>query len=137
MHVYISNSTGCVVQEVTDVNAPIYPDCGIVELPAALEQAFRAGVGFHYPDWTPLPRPGRNKRLIEERWKRVRVYRTALLTATDFTQLPDVALDHAAWAVYRQALRDVTNQPDPTAITWPTPPDASIIKNVPPMEVLL
>jgi hypothetical protein len=26
------------------------------------------------------------------------------------------------WAAYRQALRDVTLQPDPFNIVWPTPP---------------
>jgi len=115
---------------------PFYPGCIVVELPAELEAAFRRGETFHYPDWTPLPRPGWRKRLVEERWRRVRIRRDALLVCTDFTQLPDVTLDHATWAVYRQALRDVTSQPDPAAITWPVPPDASIIKNVPPMEVL-
>lgn len=48
-----------------------------------------------------------------------------LLTQSDWTQLPDVPLTtQAAWATYRQALRDVPQQPGfPTEITWPTAPD--------------
>lgn len=54
---------------------------------------------------------------------RVRERRNQLLLASDWTQLPDVPLTtKAAWAVYRQALRDITTQPDIFAITWPSPP---------------
>ena len=50
--------------------------------------------------------------------------RKAKLVATDWTQLPDVPLEtKQAWAEYRQALRDVTDQPGyPTDVVWPTPP---------------
>jgi Phage tail assembly chaperone protein len=53
-----------------------------------------------------------------------RAKRNALLGASDWTQLPDVAeAVRARWAPYRQALRDLTAQPGfPTAITWPTAP---------------
>lgn len=50
--------------------------------------------------------------------------RNRLLYETDWTQLPDVTLSNkAAWATYRQALRDITTQTDyPTQINWPTAP---------------
>lgn len=50
--------------------------------------------------------------------------RNDLLAGSDWTQLPDVPLDtKAAWAEYRQALRDITEQPGyPFDIVWPTPP---------------
>lgn len=57
-------------------------------------------------------------------WARVRAARNAKLAACDWTQLPDAPVDSAAWATYRQALRDVTAQTDPFNITWPTPPAA-------------
>lgn len=57
------------------------------------------------------------------KWNEVRAIRETRLQASDWTQLPDVPLaTKEAWAVYRQALRDITNQPDPFNITWPTPP---------------
>jgi hypothetical protein len=111
--------------------------CMVIEAPLVVERRLSAGVVYHYLSGAWMISPVGTAYLLAENWRRVRIRRDALLVCTDFTQLPDVTLDHAAWAVYRQALRDVTNQPDPTAITWPTPPDASIIKNVPPMEVLL
>ena len=58
-----------------------------------------------------------------EAWHRVRAERDALLTASDWTQMPDNALDAptiAAWAVYRQALRDIPQtQADPDSVVWP------------------
>lgn len=59
------------------------------------------------------------------RWADVRADRNARLAASDWTQLADVPLDadgRTAWAVYRQALRDITTQPDPWAIDWPSLP---------------
>lgn len=52
--------------------------------------------------------------------------RAELLAASDWTQLPDVPLaTKQAWADYRQALRDITDQSGyPLEITWPTPPGA-------------
>jgi len=53
----------------------------------------------------------------------VRATRNKLLADCDWTQLPDAPVDHAVWAAYRQALRDVTKQPGfPWNITWPQPP---------------
>ena len=60
---------------------------------------------------------------VDEAWRRVRQRRGELLAACDWTQLPDVSdAARSAWAAYRQALRDVTTQPDPMNIEWPTPP---------------
>jgi hypothetical protein len=54
----------------------------------------------------------------------LRAERDRLLQACDWTQLPDAPSGtREAWATYRQALRDVTDQPGfPHAINWPTPP---------------
>ncbi len=52
--------------------------------------------------------------------------RNARLTACDWTQLADAPLteeQRAAWATYRQELRDVPEQEGfPRRIAWPTPP---------------
>lgn len=54
----------------------------------------------------------------------VRADRDRRLAASDWTQLPDVPLTtKSEWAVYRQALRDVTSQTGfPFDVAWPTPP---------------
>lgn len=63
------------------------------------------------------------KTYTTKQWVTVRAHRQQLLVASDWTQLPDIAdSTKAAWLQYRQALRDVTNQPDPFNIVWPTPP---------------
>ena len=53
----------------------------------------------------------------------VRAERNAKLAATDWTQITDSTADKAAWATYRQALRDITAQAGfPWTITWPDAP---------------
>lgn len=66
-------------------------------------------------------------RTHDTEWARVRQIRSNLLANTDWTdtlsaktRLGDAL--YAAWQAYRQALRDVTGQPDPFNIAWPTPP---------------
>jgi hypothetical protein len=53
----------------------------------------------------------------------VRGRRNHLLKKTDYTQLADAPGDTAAWATYRQALRDIPAQDGfPFTVTWPTEP---------------
>jgi hypothetical protein len=53
----------------------------------------------------------------------VRTERDAKLAATDWTQVADAPVDKAAWATYRQSLRDVPEQAGfPSTIAWPTIP---------------
>jgi hypothetical protein len=55
--------------------------------------------------------------------KNVRNKRNDLLSASDWTQLPDSPVDRQAWSVYRQALRDITSQSGfPFSVVWPTQP---------------
>ena len=61
----------------------------------------------------------------DRQWEDIRVMRNQYLSQSDWTQLPDSPLNteqKTAWATYRQDLRDVTLQPDPFNITWPTKP---------------
>lgn len=63
---------------------------------------------------------------VSAKWEAVRSRRNRELEACDWTQLPDVPLfaaKVAEWAVYRQALRDVTNQPDPFHVVFPAKPE--------------
>jgi len=59
---------------------------------------------------------------VDEQWAIVRAERNAKLLASDWTQVLDAPVDAAAWAEYRQALRDITEQADPFAIMWPPIP---------------
>jgi hypothetical protein len=53
----------------------------------------------------------------------VRQQRTDKLKDSDWTQVADAPVDQAAWATYRQALRDITSQAGfPWSITWPEAP---------------
>lgn len=46
----------------------------------------------------------------EQKWEQIKWWRNAQLAASDWTQLPDAPVDKAAWATYRQALRDLPAQ---------------------------
>ena len=53
----------------------------------------------------------------------VRKQRNEKLAASDWTQVMDAPVDQAAWATYRQALRDISSQEGfPWTIEWPTQP---------------
>jgi len=58
-----------------------------------------------------------------ERAAEVRQTRNALLSSCDWTQLNDTQVDRNAWAIYRQALRDIPKQTGfPWNIDWPIAP---------------
>ena len=60
-----------------------------------------------------------------EQAKSVRTSRTEKLKDCDWTQIADSTADKAAWATYRQALRDITAQAGfPWTIDWPSAPGA-------------
>lgn len=46
----------------------------------------------------------------EHKWEQIKLWRNAKLAQSDWTQLPDAPVDKAAWANYRQALRDLPSQ---------------------------
>ena len=55
--------------------------------------------------------------------KSVRDQRNTKLSESDWTQIADSTADKAAWATYRQALRDITIQNGfPWTIDWPVNP---------------
>ena len=63
------------------------------------------------------------KYTIETKWVAIRAKRYKLICNTDWTQLPDSPKKGLkAWLDYRQALRDITEQPDPFNIVWPKRP---------------
>jgi len=58
-----------------------------------------------------------------EQAKSVRAERNRLIAECDWTQVEDSPVDKAAWATYRQALRDLTLQAGfPFDVTYPTKP---------------
>ena len=59
-----------------------------------------------------------------EQAKSVREQRNQKLKDSDWTQVADAPVDKAAWATYRQALRDITAQAGfPWDIQWPAQPE--------------
>ena len=61
--------------------------------------------------------------LEETRWAIIRKKRDFLLRTTDWTMTPGCTVDQAAWAAYRQSLRDIpqTYRVDGYgAVVWPT-----------------
>lgn len=57
---------------------------------------------------------------IDTQWTVIRNQRNQMLKDCDWTQLTDAPVDKAAWATYRQALRDITTQTNPFNIVWPS-----------------
>jgi hypothetical protein len=59
-----------------------------------------------------------------EQAKSVRSLRSDKLKDSDWTQVADAPVDKAAWATYRQELRDISAQAGfPWTVVWPTQPE--------------
>jgi hypothetical protein len=72
---------------------------------------------------TPRPQAELDAEELEHAWNKLRIRRRSLLRDTDWTQVPDAPVDAAAWATYRQQLRDLpANTTDPRNVVWPVPP---------------
>ena len=55
--------------------------------------------------------------------ERMRLYRDALLVASDWAMIPDTPTDKTAWATYRQTLRDFPASWTPnTTVEFPKTP---------------
>ena len=88
---------------------------------------------WHVPTagWVEIPKN------VEDLWAAVRYQRDKLIAATDWRATRSIVERrrlHPAWAEYRNALRDVTLQPNPTNITWPQEPLAPTFADEDPNE---
>lgn len=60
---------------------------------------------------------------LSDAQKRLRRVRDQMLASSDWTQSSDAPVNQAAWAAYRQQLRDLpANTTDPANPAWPSPP---------------
>lgn len=61
---------------------------------------------------------------VDSKAAQIRSQRNQLLTASDWTQVLDAPVDRTVWANYRQALRNITDQPGfPVSVEWPNDPN--------------
>lgn len=77
-------------------------------------------------NYLDLIQPWEEESKILDEWlfERIRLWRTAELAASDWTQLADSQANKTAWKTYRQALRDLpASNEDPKKIVFPTRPE--------------
>lgn len=99
-----------------NVDGTLFRMCGSTPAPLPPRPSAHHFFDYDVMEWI-------DPRTQQEQWWAVRAQRDALLLASDWTQLPDIpASTRAAWAPYRQALRDITEQGDPFSVVWPTKP---------------
>jgi hypothetical protein len=63
---------------------------------------------------------------IDEKWGEVRETRNLLLYQSDWTQFQDSPITGSKlieWQTYRQQLREISSQPNPFNLIWPTRPN--------------
>jgi hypothetical protein len=88
--------------------------------------SFDQTVGVWSQNWVVTSRTQEEiDQIVEAEWDNVRHDRNIKLSACDWTQLDDTPLSNMKkleWANYRQALRDITSQPNPFEFVWPTQP---------------
>jgi hypothetical protein len=102
-------------------------DSDLVEANLSAGEGFVSGNYSHeeyvVSDGQVVPRAYGQEALLKKMSIQVRLIRNDMLVQSDWTQLPDAPVDQAAWAVYRQELRDLpANTEDPSEVVWPKPP---------------
>lgn len=108
-----------VVENIIEVDPNNIPDWA-ASWPEAVENA-EIGGGYDGQVFSTRSEPPVD---LEKLAAKIRAERNQLLTKSDWTQMPDAPVDQAAWATYRQALRDIPQQAGfPTDITGPTKPE--------------
>ena len=97
--------------------------------PTRYQTAFRDGVeeinGKWFTKYSVADMDDETKAAKDaEQAKSMRDQRTQKLSDSDWTQLADSPENKAAWATYRQALRDIPTQAGfPWEVQWPTQPE--------------
>lgn len=107
-------------QSILYPNGPCDPCRSYVEDGCVKAMPERPGDGYEFNYATKQWEPN-----LERLWHLVRERRDQLIGATDWRVM--VAAETGVplpreWSEYRQALREITNQSDPTAIAWPERP---------------
>jgi hypothetical protein len=72
---------------------------------------------------TPEPAP-----VTEITWDTIRAKRDKLIADSDWTMIPGATVDQAAWAAYRQVLRDLPQTyaaTGPESVVWPAEPSTA------------
>lgn len=119
-HILEPNQAYHVVPNGTDISQLVANADGVVEVGDYPE--FATSYNFVSNAWIVD-----TDRETQAQWDDLRSKRATLLNKSDWTQVPDSPLSDeqkAAWATYRQALRDLPSQTnDPQNAVWPTPPN--------------
>jgi hypothetical protein len=127
----IMQTGACALEADMHLQAQSRPELTLVECDAVYGlHYFKDGDVKEYPD-----RPSQHHefdhdaeawidaRTADDLAEEARQKRNALLAQSDWTQVPDAPVDKAAWATYRQALRDITKQSGfPLEVIWPNKP---------------
>lgn len=107
----------------TDMNYPSLPS-DIIEITKEKHKELLEGANLHHKT---IEVSGNELILVDQiivtTWEIIRNKRDRLLTSSDYTQMPDWPGDKAAWATYRQLLRDIPQTySSPEEVVWPTAP---------------
>ena len=93
-------------------------------MPNLIEATEPASIGWVY-DGTSFTNPNHETEndIITPLKSSIRSKRDLLLSQSDWTQVAGAPVDQAAWATYRQALRDIPAQEGfPREVVWPDSP---------------
>lgn len=108
------------VYEIIDVVKPAISVSQKISDPVYKIRGNKVERSYQAVDMTPVE----FAKSTESEARYVRADRNGRLSLCDWTQLADSTADKEAWAAYRQALRDIPDQPGfPWDVQWPEQPN--------------
>jgi hypothetical protein len=114
MRAHVLNQDGDII------NTILVDEIGLEQIDADI---YGGGIGQWWNGSAVVIKPRDVEKETAEQAASVRASRTEKLKDCDWTQLVDSTADKAAWATYRQALRDIPTQNGfPWIVTYPDKP---------------
>lgn len=122
---FILKQNGKAIATATVWNPQMFGKKINTSFPSVVDKSYVWEVDDYWLGWVeppPAPEPTQEEK-DQQKASEVRAQRDQLLAETDWTQVLDAPVDRTVWVSYRQALRDIPDQPGfPFNVVWPQKP---------------
>jgi hypothetical protein len=115
MNAHQLDANGVIINTIVVSSLDVFPNL--------IDASQGGSIGDTWNGTTIVKKPRDVEKETAEQAASVRASRTEKLRECDWTQAADAPINKEVWAIYRQALRDITTQAGfPWTVEWPVEP---------------